>query len=180
MLTFLFAPTNLVGNSYWAISSGKLDSTGISEASKFLQATPFLLAAFYYLLSPFFIQQTRRRLTDYFEKINAEYVGPKDPVPPHLSPEAIGATADWIIDAPQVVPTLLLPLAGAVFSLHDNSIAGIIVAFAAVIVCVATLWMYTRSPIEYQARRFIWHTYSLVSVVGIILNLLVGIILLAV
>jgi hypothetical protein len=148
------------------------------EVSKLLEATPWLLAAFYYLFAPFFIEQARKRLIDYLDKVNEEWQGPKGSIPPHLTSKAIGATTDWVIDAPQLVPTLLLPLAGAVFSIHNNSIAGVILTFGTLVICTLTLWMYTRSPIEYQARRFIWHKYTLLSILGLVLNLAVAAILL--
>jgi hypothetical protein len=154
-------------------------STNVMGTSRLFVATPLLLAAVYYLFSPFFVQQTRQRLIDYLEKVDREWEGPRDGLPPHLEPQAIGATADWVIDAPQMVPTLLLPLAGAVFAFNENGISGVILAFATVIICAATLWIYTRSPVEYRARRVIWHKYTTVSALGIILNLLVAGILLS-
>jgi len=157
-------------------SSANTSATG---TSRLFVATPLLLAAMYYIFSPFFVQQARQRLIDYLEKVDREWEGPRDGLPPHLEPQAIGANVDWIIDAPQMVPTLLLPLAGAVFAFNDNGISGVILAFATVIICAATLWIYTRSPVEYRARRVIWHKYTVVSALGIVLNLLVAGILLS-
>jgi hypothetical protein len=154
-------------------------NTSATGTSRLLVATPLLLAAVYYLFSPFFVQQARQRLIDYLEKVEREWEGPRDGLPPHLEPQAIGANTDWIIDAPQMVPTLLLPLAGAVFAFNDNGVSGIILAFATVIICAATLWIYTRSPVEYRAVRMIWHKYTVVSTLGIVLNLLVAGILLS-
>src|SRR5690349_9111610 len=102
-------------------SSVSADTAG---NSRLLVATPLLLAALYYLFSPFFAEQARQRLIDYLEKVDREWEGPKINLPPHLEPQAIAANADWLIDAPQMVPTLLLPLAGAVFAFNENGISG--------------------------------------------------------
>jgi hypothetical protein len=171
-------PATIAAHSLVATLSGAESKTDTTGASKLLVAAPFLLAALYYAISPFFAQQVRRRLADYFDKVNAEWEGPTDCIPPHLKTDAITATTDWTIDAPQMVPTLLLPLAGAVFALNDNNIVGVVLAFATVMICVATLWIYMRSPIEYQARRFAWRRYTSVSALGLALNIAVSVVLL--
>jgi len=70
-----------------------------------------------------------------------------------------------------MVPSLLLPLTAAVFAMHDNDLAGAILAFSTVGICAAALWIYSRSPLEYRSLRFIGSRYTLVSALGVILNL---------
>jgi hypothetical protein len=139
-------------------------------ALRLLEATPLLLGALYYAMTPFFAQLTRRGYKTYMEKIEREWQGPKVSLPPHLDIEALAANIDWLIDAPQMVPTLLLPLAAAVFALRDSSISSVVLAFAAICVSGAALWIYSRSPLEYRSLRFLGNRYTVVSALGVILN----------
>jgi hypothetical protein len=143
----------------------------IGSAPRFLEATPLLLGALYYIMTPFFGKLVRRGYISYMEKVEREWRGPKAPLPPHLSPEALAANIDWLIDAPQMVPTLLLPLAAAVFALQNTAISSIVLAFSAVGVSAAALWIYSRSPLEYRSLRFVKNRYTLVSLLGIVLNM---------
>jgi hypothetical protein len=144
--------------------------TGTPIVSRLLEATPLLLATLYYILTPFFSGLGYRGYVSYLGKVNNEWQGPKVPLPPHLAPEALAANVDWLVDAPQMVPTLLLPLAAAVFAFHDSTISSIVLAFAAIVICVAALWIYSRSPLEYRSLRFIGNRYTVVAALGIVLN----------
>lgn len=146
--------------------------------SKLLDATPLFLAALYYALTPFFSQQVRSGYIDYLQKVNSEWQGPKASIPPHLAPEALAANTDWLIDTPQMVPTLLLPLAAAVFALHDSDLSGVVLAFAAIVICAAVLWIYSRSPLQYRSLRFVGNRYTLVPALGVVLNAAAAVLLL--
>jgi len=159
-----------------AVGGPRTGSSPVDSASRFLEAVPFLLAATYYMFGPFFISQVRQKLVDHLKKVGDEWKGPQDS-PPHLTPRAIAVTAEWTIDAPQVVPTLLLPLAGAVFALRSSSISAAVLAFAALVISVFCLWIYAQSPLEYRAHRYIFHRYTILSMLGIILNLVIVIVL---
>jgi hypothetical protein len=161
---------------------GALVSTGsivpsVGAASRLVEAMPFFLGALYYVFMPFFIKQTQQRLVDYLEKVDTEWQGSREP-PPHLAPRAVAITVEWTTDATQVVPTLLLPVAGAVFALRSNSLSAAVLAFSALIISVICLWIYSQSPVEYRARRYIFHRYTIISIFGIILNIAVAIVLL--
>lgn len=135
-----------------------------------LEVVPLAIAAFYYLLSPFFNGLVRDGFVNYLEKTDDEWQGPITGLPPHRTTEALSANIDWVIDAPQMIPGLLLPLTAGIFALADQDAAAAILAFATVLICAATLWIYTRSPVEYRSLRLIGHRYTVVSVLGVILN----------
>jgi hypothetical protein len=146
---------------------------------KLIAAFPVILAALYYALSPFFTELTRKGYTEYLDKVDAEWRGNSVPLPPHRTSQALGTNIDWIIDAPQMVPCLLLPLATAIFALNDNGLAAVILSAATILICVATLWIYSQSPIRYRSFRIIGHRYTVVSAFGIVLNLTAAAMLLA-
>jgi hypothetical protein len=152
------------------LDNSKSDTSGIGGAKKILDATPFLLATLYYLLTPFFTELVRRGLVGYLNDLDAEWQGPDVSRPPHLTPQAIASNIDWIVDAPQMVPTLLLPLAGAILALTNGDIVSVILSFSVLLVAAAALWIYTRSPVQYRSFRLIKHRYTIVSILGIALN----------
>lgn len=140
-----------------------------NSVTRLLDAIPLMLAALYYLFAPFFLSLTCRGLTDYLKNVSKEWQGMHD-VPPHLTPESIAATCEWVADAPQVIPTLLLPLAAAVFAIQSQDIPAVVLAFASVVICVATLWIYSTSPLKYRSYKFVKGKYTIVAVVGVALN----------
>jgi hypothetical protein len=143
-----------------------------------LEAIPLLLAAFYYLLFPFFSDLVKQGFINYLDKVDSEWRGPDSPVPLHRTSEALGQNIDWVIDAPQMVPGLLLPLAGAIFALQSNDWSAVVLSFASIGICAAVLWIYSRSPVEYQSMRFVGHRYTLVAGLGVVLNVAAAIVLL--
>jgi hypothetical protein len=142
-----------------------------------LEAIPLLLAAFYYLLSPFFSDLVKRGFISYLDKVDSEWHGPDSQMPPHRTSEVLGQNIDWVIDAPQMVPGLLLPLAAAIFALQSNDLSAVVLSFAAVGICAAVLWIYSRSPVQYRSMRFVWHRYTLVASLGVVLNVAAAIVL---
>jgi hypothetical protein len=162
-----------------AVAAATSRSTGDSGAPKILEAVPFVLAVLYYLFSPFFIGQARKGFIAYMEKADAEWQGDKALIPPHLKPKAVAANVDWIVDAPQMIPIILLPLAAAVFVLKGVA-SEVILAFATIVICVLTLWIYSCSPIEYRALRIVRHKYTLASALGIVLNMATAIVILTI
>lgn len=142
----------------------------MSRSSHVLASIPLIIAGLYYLLSPFFIRLVRKGLTDYLDKVDQEWQGPKDEIPPHRTSEAIAANIDWVIDAPQMVPALLLPLTAAVFALQNNNTAAIVLSFSVVVICTATLWIYSCSPVEYRSMRLLGYRYTIIALVSIVLN----------
>lgn len=151
-------------------------SSGGNVVAKLLHSTPSLLAALYYLSAPFFVRLTRRGYTDYAAKVDEEWQGPKY-TPPHLEPKAVAESIDWMIDAPQVVPTLLLPLAAAVFAIRDSAISSIVLAFASIAISICAVWIYSISPMEYRTFRIPKTGHTLVAVLGIVLNTTAAILL---
>lgn len=146
--------------------------------SHLLEATPLLLAAFYYLLAPFFSDLVRQRFIVHLEKMDREWSGPEVQLPPHLTSAGLEQNIDWVIDAPQMVPGLLLPLAGAIFAFRDSDLSAIILAFATISICAAALWIYSQSPVKYQSIRFAGHRYTLVAALGVLLNGIAAVVLL--
>jgi hypothetical protein len=144
---------------------------------KLIGAFPAILAALYYGLSPFFNELTRKGYIEYLDKIDAEWHGSTASLPPHRTSEALAANIDWIIDAPQTVPSLLLPLATALFALSNKNLSAIVLSAAVILICVATLWIYSQSPLRYRSLRLLGHRYTAVSAFGIVLNLGVAVML---
>jgi hypothetical protein len=146
-------------------------ASGASLVPKLLRATPSLLAALYYVSAPFFSRMTRQRYVDHAEKVGREWQGSVANIPPHLDPKIIAENIDWVIDAPQVVPTLLLPLATAVFAIRDSAVASIVLAFSSIGISIFALWMYSKSPVEYRSLRIPTTKHTIVAVLGIVLNI---------
>jgi len=138
---------------------------------------PLILATAYYFASPFFSELVRKRFVDYLDAADREWHGQNYP-PPHRTSEALAANIDWIIDVPQVVPCFLLPLTAAIFAFRINDSSAVILIFAALAVCVATLWIYNRSPLDYRSMRIIGHRYTLVAGLGMFANAVTAILVL--
>ena len=138
--------------------------------ARILDAMPLILAAIYYLLAPFFVGLARRGFIDSLTKADMEWKGPDNELPPHRTSEYLSTNIDWIIDAPQMVPSLLLPLAAVLFAFRNSFASAVILALSALGICVATLWIYFRSPLEYRSIGFLGHRYTLVTASGVILN----------
>ena len=142
----------------------------VDRSSTVLEAVPLLLATAYYAFAPFFSGLASKGLIEYLEKENKEWKGSLDEIPPHLTPGAIAANIDWVIDAPQLVPTLLLPLTAAVFAFKSSDVPTIILAFSSIVITVAALWIYNVSPLKYRSYKIIKNRYTVVAATGAILN----------
>ena len=140
---------------------------------KLTVAVPFLLATVYYLFTPVLSALTEDRIKQYFANALLQWRGPQGAATPdHLSPASVARICDWAADAPQLVPTILLPLAGVLFAVAaSRDIAVAIAAVTSIIVSVGALWIYHQNPIRYSARRFIMGRYTIVASLGIVLNL---------
>jgi len=93
-------------------------------------------------------------------------------VPYYLMPEVIEDYVECGTDAAQVVPALLLPFVGAVYGFSggvpaSESVTFLIAVFLAAIAMLA--WILKEAPSYYVSRK--WHGYSILSLAGIVLNL---------
>lgn len=167
------APLSLIRN---LAQQKPAESEGIGV--RLLDSMPLILAAIYYLLAPFFIGLVRRGFIDSLSKADREWKGTDHPLPPHRTSEHLATNIDWIIDAPQMVPSLLLPLAAVLFALRNSVAAAIIFSLSTLGICAATLWIYSQSPLEYRSLGFVRHRYTLVTASGVILNFGAAILLL--
>ena len=150
-------------------------------------ALPFFVAAGYYSVSPFFGRITRQTIQEYLEKVSASWQGPTTDAS-HLEPASLAQLTDWITDAPQLIPTLLLPIAGALFAVTTSANASnAILAGAVLVLSIAAVWIYHYNPVKYGQKRllpkkytpvFLRQKYTLVSFAGLVLNLAVGVVLL--
>lgn len=145
-------------------------NASVSHSSRLLEAVPLLLATAYYLSEPFFTSLAAKGLIEYLDKGNREWQGSLDELPPHLSPKAIAANVDWIIDAPQLVPTLLLPLTAVVLAFTDNDVPTVILAFSSIVIPIAALWIYNISPLKYRSYKIVKNKYTVVAATGVLLN----------
>ena len=150
-------------------TSGDEPEGNAESQVRLLEAAPLMIAALYYLCSPFFSKHVGKRLNDYLLLVDGEWTGPTNGTPPHRTSQSIGATLDWVTDAPQMVPVLLLPLTASVFAFQGTA-AAIILGFASVLICVLTLWIYFCPPLKYRSLRLIGHRYTVVSMLGMLLN----------
>jgi hypothetical protein len=81
-----------------------------------------------------------------------------------------------------------MPIAGALFAVTTSANAAIaILAGSALVLTVATLWIYNYNPVKYGQKRLLRGKYTpvllrgkytIVSFAGLLLNLAVGVVLL--
>ncbi len=150
--------------------------------ARLLQSAPFFLAALYCVMSPIFTALTAKAITDQLVGGFRTWSGDRD-VPLHLDPKLIARLSDWTADAPQVVPTLLLPTAGLIFSVGSPPFAALVLAGSALLLPAATLWVYSMHPLDYRQIRCgrvtfgskHWQGLTLVPFVGAILNAAAGV-----
>lgn len=148
-----------------------------------LEAVPLLIAALYYLLSPFFVGITTKGLCDYLDGVDEEWSGDLDAIPPHRSSEALGGVLEWVMDAPQLVPSVLLPLLAVMFVIDSREVVAVVLAVTCLLLSVAALWIYRVSPLQYRAIRLrkykLVSQYTLVSMVGLLFNLAAAVLVVA-
>ena len=144
---------------------------------KILLAAPFVIAVAYYLVSPYFSRRAIIGFENHMKRVESEHVHPDDlDVRGHEAEleinEAIHERAlEWVVDAPQIVPTILLPVAGLLFAaITAPKIALLVALIAAVVTAAATLWIYSENPIVYRSRRL--GGYTCVALLGMALNTL--------
>jgi len=62
-------------------------------------------------------------------------------------------------------------LALAIFTIRGSATSAVVISAACIVICVATLWIYSRSPLQYRSFRFIRHRYTVVNALGVVPNL---------
>jgi hypothetical protein len=98
-------------------------------------------------------------------------------IPYYLMPNVISDYVEYAMDAIQVIPALLLPVVGAVYGFAGGVPSPVSLSFL-IVACVTAIalmaWILNKPPSDYVSRK--WHAYSIITVGGILLNV-VGIVL---
>lgn len=136
-------------------------------------AAPYVVAIALYLISP---QLTGGVKFAVAAAINQGRVGVPDvsdaEIPYYLTPDMIADYVEYAADAAQVLPAVLLPIVGAVYSFSSGIPAPVSVSFL-LLACLAaiamTIWLIKLPPSDYVSRK--WSGYSVLSAAGIALNL---------
>ena len=82
---------------------------------------PFVAAILFYLTSPLIIEQVKRALKGEIAEGRAHV--PRlhtESIPYYLIPSAISDYAEYAMDAVQVIPSILLPIVGAIYALGSG------------------------------------------------------------
>jgi hypothetical protein len=140
--------------------------------SKLGTALPFAAALALLLLSPLFTAKVKRLLAGQIATDSASYdVRPSTPLPPHLTPEAIGDYVEYAADVVQIVPLTFLPIFGAIFAISSDISripALAVLGFTVIIAVAIDTWLASCSAADYVSRKRFG--YSLVTGVAITSN----------
>jgi len=135
---------------------------------------PFFAAILFYLTSPLISQQVKRVVRS--EISDGQLHVPNfdsGTVPYYLTPSVISDYVEYAADAVQVIPSILLPIVGAIYALGNGVPPAASVTFL-VSVCVLAFainaWVMGRSAADYSSRK--WHHYSVVTLAGMAINVI--------
>lgn len=160
----------------------------------FVLASPFLIGVIWSFISPFLV----RRLAKSFErKLNEELadVGyaasrPQEStdaaedaclpaVPPPLRPADLRTYVDWLVDVPQLLPTILLGAVGvsvAIAEARHLLLTYVICAVAVLAGIFATAWIMRKNPQEYSAT-FRIKIFTTGALIGFAINSVAAVII---
>jgi hypothetical protein len=144
------------------------------SSAKLGASLPFAVAVIFYLISPLLAAKVKTVLEGQIAKNVAAFKADASAgVPPPLTPDMIKDYVDYVADAVQIVPTTMLPVVGAIFAISAKlnvNIAVIILILAIILAVTMDSLVLSRTAPDYVSRKVLG--YSIVSVVGIALNLL--------
>jgi hypothetical protein len=136
-------------------------------------AAPYGVAILLYLMAPLLTNGVIRTIVAVIDKGRADLPGvDSKQIPYYLSQDLIEDYVEYTADAAQVMPVILLPIVGAIYSFSSVP-TPVSVTFLIVVALVAVgmlLWILARYPSDYVSRK--WHGYSILTMVGIVLNLI--------
>jgi hypothetical protein len=101
------------------------------------------------------------------------------PLPLPLEPANLNNYVEWLVDAPQLLPTILLAVVSVFVAVADGRDVGlmyVICPVAAVIGIIATIVIIKQDPPSYSGVYRVW-VYTVGPLVGIILNLAAALII---
>jgi hypothetical protein len=100
------------------------------------------------------------------------------PLPLPLEPENLNSYVEWLIDAPQLLPTILLAVVSVFVAVADGRDVGLMYVICPVAVAIgiiATIVIIRKDPQTYSAVDRLW-VYTPGPLVAIILNLVAALI----
>lgn len=138
----------------------------------FAALAPFVLAVVMAAIAPDLSGAVRDRVTAVLREADTR-VAASSPGPPHASVEYVGDYVEYAADAAQAIPSLLLPLVGAVLFLHGNPLT---VSTVLLLVLVAPTCLYTflkvlrTDPLTYVAHKYLRARYTFLPLAAASIN----------
>lgn len=134
---------------------------------------PFVLAMALYLIGPFLTARVKTVLQRQLaEDARRHSAAVNISVPAYLRPEMIYDYVEYVADAVQIIPATLLPVLGAVLAIAAKiavPISVLILVFAIIVAVAMDALVLSRVTADYMSRK--WHGYSIVSGLGILVNI---------
>jgi hypothetical protein len=142
-------------------------------------AVPFLAAIVLLLISPLLTAKVKTAVLDQIDKSAYEHDVTEDMIPPSRGRDSLDAYVEYAIEAVQIIPLALLPVAGAVFFIAADVRSEIALGylalgylvFAIVAAVAVESWVLSQPAGKYVSCRPI-KNYSVVAFTGIVSNLL--------
>lgn len=161
----------------------------------FILASPFLIGVIWSFISPFLVRglaktfegKLNKELADagYVEASQAQESAdaakdvcrPAIPLP--IRPANLRTYVDWLIDAPQLLPTILLGAVGVIVTIAEARhllLTYVICAVATLAGIFATAWIMKKNPQEYSAA-FRIKIFTTGAFIGFVINFVAAVII---
>jgi hypothetical protein len=139
---------------------------------------PFAAAILIYFIAPLLSSQVKSVIRSAISE-GRLHVGlvAENEIPYYLAPPSIEDYVEYAMDAVQVFPACLLPIIGSIYAFGSGIPTGVsasILVLALVATIAMSAWIMSRPAPDYVSRK--WHGYSIISLLGVIINI-IGIIL---
>jgi hypothetical protein len=134
---------------------------------------PFVAAILLWLIAPLITRLAKRVLAGQIaQDMAAHNVSPDHAIPPPLDPSQIDDYVEYVADAVQIIPAVLLPVFGGLVGVEADvsAVTALLIMFVAVIVLLVTvLWVFALPSSDYVSRKK-FGCYSWVTLIGILTN----------
>jgi len=137
---------------------------------------PFGIAFFMLLISPEIVETVKRAVIARLERANSQLGIKEAALPPYLVPDSVGAYVEFAADAAQAASILLVTTYSVVIAVLNGLpvIASIVWMVAIPAGLLLQLRVLQLDPIIY-VRRKLWNRYTPITIVGMALNMVGGI-----
>jgi hypothetical protein len=139
---------------------------------EFQLAAPYAAAILVYLLGPTFSRLARHSISGAIDNARVTSGLPDEKaVPYYLASGMILDYVEYATDLAQVVPVILLPIIGALYSFSSIPVpVAVSILVVVFLIAIGMLGqMVTRLPAKYVSRK--WHGFPVLTLAGIALNL---------